>query len=113
MARGHVNTSSSTVGIGTAPAPIQPANPLTDASEDDIQALFGGLNNLHFGNGHAADGRHFPNFPNFPDSDSRPLRDRLAAHAHYPLGNGPQHSTQAPGAWEPLTTRQLDVAVNH
>ncbi|KAG8732071.1 hypothetical protein FRC10_001257, partial [Ceratobasidium sp. 414] len=69
----------------------QLTNPFADASNDDIQALFGGLNNLHFGDSPATnDG----DLPGFADAHSRPIPDRWAAHAQYLFGSisdEPQH----------------------
>ncbi|KAG9076442.1 hypothetical protein FS749_011786 [Ceratobasidium sp. UAMH 11750] len=88
---------------GTVPTlSARPVNPLADASEDDIQALFGSLDNLHFGDGPSTSGGGFFPSTNFADTLPGPPDNQLVAHAHYLFGNG-LHSTHGSNAWEPAT----------
>ncbi|KAG8738805.1 hypothetical protein FRC10_006457 [Ceratobasidium sp. 414] len=108
-AAAHVGTFGSTTSTEAAPHTYciylltiayltQPTNPFINASDDDIQALFGGLDNLHFGNSPT-----ITNNNNFP----HPIPDHLVTHAQYLFGNitnESQYTAQGSNELEPFAT---------
>ncbi|KAG9078576.1 hypothetical protein FS749_009388 [Ceratobasidium sp. UAMH 11750] len=105
MDPGRAGAPGSTAQIGTTSA-TRPANPFADANQDDIEALFGSLDNLGFADGHPTDSDHFPGLA---DAYSCPVPDRLAAHASL-FGNGQQYGIQDPNVWEPLSMHHVNTA---